>query len=106
MENYISMKSGIDFSKIFDQYLRSIKIPQFEYYVKKRKLWYRWSNVVDGFNLQLNLAGSNGNIVVLKPTTEWKNVTIKKRDDFFSPAYLERMYYIKAVSTSPSNQVE
>lgn len=106
IENYISMKSGIDFSKIFDQYLRSIKIPQFEYYIKKRKLWYRWSNVVDGFNLQLNLAGSNGNIVELKPTAEWKNITIKKGDDFFSPAYLERMYYIKTLSTSGSDQVE
>ena len=101
VENYISTKSGIDFSAVFDQYLRSIKIPQLEYYIQKKKLWYRWTNVVDGFNLQLNLAGSRKQ-VVLKPGTEWKNIPLRKKDDFFVPANLERMYYVKAVSTTPN----
>jgi aminopeptidase N len=31
IENYISSKSGIDFSSVFDQYLRTIQIPTLEY---------------------------------------------------------------------------
>ena len=31
IEDYISKQSGIDFSKVFDQYLRTIKIPVLEY---------------------------------------------------------------------------
>jgi aminopeptidase N len=95
VENYISEKSGIDFSKIFDQYLRSVKIPRFEYYYKKRKLWYRWANAVDGFNLQLVIPGGAGQIV-LAPTTEWLSFTT--REEIINTAYLERMYYVKAVS--------
>lgn len=100
VESYISTKSGIDFSRVFDQYLRTTKIPHFEYYYEKRKLWYRWTNVVDGFNLQLNLSNGNKRNVVLKPTTEWQKRGRKKRDDAIGTAYLERMYYVNAVNIS------
>lgn len=66
VEDYISQKSGIDFSKVFDQYLRTTKIPAFE--VKDGQ--YRWSNVVPGFNMPLQLA--NG--YWLMPTMAWKKL--------------------------------
>ena len=56
IENYISMKSGINFSKVFDQYLRTIQIPNFRYsYDKKEKiLTYQWKNCVNGFDMPLH----------------------------------------------------
>ena len=36
IENYISKTSKIDFSKVFDQYLRTIKIPTLGIFIKKR----------------------------------------------------------------------
>lgn len=97
VENYISEKSGINFSKVFDQYLRDVKIPRFEYYYKKRKLWYRWANAVDGFDLQLIIPGSREK-TILKPTTEWKSLTT--REEIINTAYLERMYYVQTASVS------
>ncbi len=56
IENYISTKSGINFSKVFDQYLRTIQIPTFSYsYDKNEKiLTYQWKNCVKGFDMPLH----------------------------------------------------
>ncbi len=56
IENYISQKSGINFSKVFDQYLRTIQIPTFSYsYDSKEKiLTYQWKNCIKGFDQPLH----------------------------------------------------
>jgi aminopeptidase N len=66
VEKYISQKSGKDLSVIFNQYLRTTKIPVFEYQVTKTKskpgvvnLKYRWSNVIDGFSMPLRIFVDN-----------------------------------------------
>ncbi len=51
VEAYFSKISGKDLHKIFDQYLRTIKIPELEYKVKGKKVSYRWANCVNGFNM-------------------------------------------------------
>src|SRR5450432_1075313 len=70
VEEYISRQSGIDFSKVFDQYLRTIKIPVFEYKTANGKLSYRWSNCVKGFDLPIKI--NCGAEHWLKPTEEWQ----------------------------------
>jgi aminopeptidase N len=55
VENYMSKQSGKDLSKIFDQYLRTIKIPVLEYRIKNGQLSYRWVNGVKGFNMPLKI---------------------------------------------------
>ncbi|WP_272148543.1 M1 family metallopeptidase [Tenacibaculum aiptasiae] len=79
IENYMIEKSGLDLTKIFDQYLRTVKIPVFEYKIKNNKLSYRWTNVVKDFNMPLNVKVNN-NILVLKPTENWQTKTIKSND--------------------------
>jgi aminopeptidase N len=69
IENYIIQKSGKDLSKLFDQYLRTTKIPTLEYKIQGDKLSYHWANCIDGFNMPVKLANSKE---WLKPTTEWK----------------------------------
>ena len=89
IENYISRKSGIDFSEVFDQYLRTIKIPELEYKMKGDNLSYRWTNCIAGFNMPVRLAKSGE---WLKPTTNWQNTTITSelKDDF----EVDRNFYI------------
>lgn len=81
IEKYISDKSGRDFSKFFDQYLRTIQIPVLEYKIAGDKVSYRWTNCVDGFNMPVRLEKSE---VWLKPTMEWKEIkaTAEMKDNF------------------------
>lgn len=67
VENYISSKSGIDFSRVFDQFLRTTKIPEFRYKIEGRTLRYRYENVVDGFDMPVKVR-INGTEKWLKPS--------------------------------------
>ncbi len=73
VEKYMIDKSGIDLTKVFDQYLRTIKIPIFEYQITDNKLKYRWNNVVKGFNMAIKVTANN-NVCTLKPTEKWQTL--------------------------------
>ncbi len=75
IENYISNKSGIDLSKIFDQYLRTTKIPVFDYIINGKNLDYRYANVVEGFAMPIRVS-INGQEVLLKPTAKKQIFTL------------------------------
>ena len=97
VEDYIGAKSGIDFSKVFDQYLRTTQIPVLEFYTtnKRRTIHYRWSKCVDRFNLSLVLNKGNDSLRI-NPTTEWQTLGVKKNQQaLWSPAEIEKNYYIK-----------
>ncbi len=72
-ENYFSKESGKDLSKIFDQYLRTIKIPELEYKTQGDGISYRWTNCVDGFAMPVRIEGTGE---WLKPTTAWQNASM------------------------------
>jgi aminopeptidase N len=62
IEKYMSQESGKDLSGIFDQYLRTIKIPVLEYQLTQRTgssdswyLKYKWNNIVDGFAMSVRI---------------------------------------------------
>ena len=93
IETFISVKSGIDFSKVFDQYLRTTWVPRLEYRHRGKHLYYRWANTVDGFELRLNLKPGQ-KINSLDPTTSWKKIKLDKNKHLLDKKYLERMYYI------------
>jgi aminopeptidase N len=73
VEAYFSKHSGKDLSKIFDQYLRTIKIPVLEYKITGDNLSYRWTNCVNGFTMPLRLEASNE---WLQLTTSWKSTVL------------------------------
>ncbi|WP_435263682.1 M1 family metallopeptidase [Tenacibaculum sp. nBUS_03] len=73
VENYLIDKSGIDLTKVFDQYLRTVKIPVFEYQVTGNNLKYRWNNVVKGFNMAIKVTANN-KLYTLKPTEKWQTL--------------------------------
>ncbi|MGH2649123.1 MAG: M1 family peptidase, partial [Ginsengibacter sp.] len=74
IEDYISKKSKIDFSKVFDQYLRTIKIPTLEYKISNGTLSYRWTNVVAGFNMPVKIYNNKGNLQFIYPTKKMKEL--------------------------------
>ena len=75
VEKYINQQSNIDLTKVFDQYLRTIKIPVFEYTIKNKKLTYRWNNTVNGFNMPVNIL-IEGTLKQLKPIENWQSQII------------------------------
>ncbi|TDQ23767.1 M1 family metallopeptidase [Tenacibaculum caenipelagi] len=75
IEQYLIEKSGIDLTKVFDQYLRTVKIPEFEYHIENNTLKYRWNNVVKGFNMPLRIT-INGESKLLTPTENWQTKPI------------------------------
>ncbi|QBA22556.1 M1 family peptidase [Chryseobacterium indologenes] len=86
VENYISSKSGIDFSTVFDQYLRTIKIPTLEYAQDGDTLKFRYTDVVKNIKLPIIINGDQA----INPTEEWQTVKLKKS----SPVELDPNYYI------------
>ncbi|MDO6812007.1 M1 family metallopeptidase [Tenacibaculum soleae] len=75
VENYISQQSEIDLGTIFNQYLRTVKIPVFEYKITNNQLSYRWNNVINGFKMPLNIF-VNGKKQLLHPTEKWQTTNV------------------------------
>ncbi|MGR3857334.1 M1 family metallopeptidase [Chryseobacterium indologenes] len=86
VENYISSKSGIDFSTVFDQYLRTIKIPTLEYAQDGDTLKFRYTDVVKNIKMPIIINGDQ----TINPTEEWQTVKLKNS----SPVELDPNYYI------------
>jgi len=75
---------------IFDQYLRTNKLPVLEWGVWKGKLFARWSNGVQGFAMPLaiDIEGTDGLVAL---TSEWKCLGGIPRKGFVKP---DRNWYI------------
>jgi len=89
IEGYINIESHINFSKVFDQYLRHTNIPVLEYKVVNDKtISFRWTSCIDGFNLPLKISG--GEEKWIRPTQAWQNVAL------LNPAAFEvdRNFYV------------
>lgn len=99
IQNYINKMSGIDFTPVFDQYLRAVSIPVLEYKFEDRILLYRWANCNPRFNMpvRVDINGEHW----LKPTTEWKKERITKQDNPI--LLLDKNFYVtqKNLGTNP-----
>ncbi|WP_411273673.1 M1 family metallopeptidase [Daejeonella sp.] len=74
--NYINAKSGKDLTKVFEQYLRYISIPELEYKTSSGTVKYRWNSEVPGFNMPVRILMGNKNQWI-QPTTAWKTLKLK-----------------------------
>jgi aminopeptidase N len=89
IETYIIEKTGLDLAGFFDQYLRTVKIPKFEYKINGKKLTFKFGEIVENFKMPL-VAIVNGKEVWIAPTAVWQTKTfpttidsIKIKDDFY-----------------------
>ncbi len=73
VEQYISQAAGIDFSGVFNQYLRTTKIPVLEYKIESKMISYRWANVTDGFVLPVKIISGNKSKWI-SPGLTWKTI--------------------------------
>ena len=80
VEAYITKQSGIDFSKVFDQYLRTTKIPILEYKIDNGMLSYRWTNTVAGFKMPVKVMLTNGENTFIYPTEALKQIRIVEKE--------------------------
>ncbi|MBC7651216.1 MAG: M1 family peptidase, partial [Deinococcales bacterium] len=95
VESYISKASHTNFQKTFDQYLRTVQIPQLDYFVDSAaaKLTYRWANCIDGFDMPITILATGKK---LQPSTKFKTIKLDATElKWFKKANIERQYYIK-----------
>lgn len=87
VENFISKQSGIDLSKIFEQYLRTIQIPALEYSISNGQLTYRWTNCVKGFNMPLKIMTDESNFKFIYPTDQKQRMPYQADKLIFDPNF-------------------
>jgi aminopeptidase N len=101
IENYISNKSGINFSKVFDQYLRTIQIPvfSFQYDQKEQILTYQWKNCIAGFDMPLHFTYASKHFEFL-PTDYQPQKRLIKIANFDTKTFAEeikKQYYVEVI---------
>lgn len=74
VEAYINTFSGMNFTPLFDQYLRKAQIPELEYYIKGTKFYYRFSNVDPGFSLPMMVSAGEYSSKI-EPSADWKHIS-------------------------------
>jgi aminopeptidase N len=84
VQEYMSARSGIDLSKVFAQYLTTTKLPVLEYHLDGTSLAYRWTEVVPGFAMPVDVVVGAGRETRLTPTEKWQTTTLAlERPDAF-----------------------
>lgn len=94
VESYISKQAGKDFSKIFDQYLRDIRIPTLEYFVKNNEMQYRWGNAIDGFDMPIKVTIA-GKTQWLSPTSQWEKMSLEVKN---SQVKVDANFYVNTMN--------
>lgn len=94
IEKYLIDKTGIDLKPVFDQYLRDVRIPVFEYRVSGNSLSFRWIDCVPGFMMPLKIYVS-GKEMVIKPT---QFITTIKLDTENAVIKVDPGYYIGSLN--------
>lgn len=97
IEKYLVDQTGIELGSIFDEYLRTTMIPEFEYSITGNTLKFRYKKVVDGFNMPIKIhVGDKTHWIA--PSKEWKTQTFTSD---LSTLQVDRNFYIKAVRNKP-----
>ncbi len=74
IESYMSQYAGKDFSKIFDQYLRTTKIPVLVFQTNGDMISYRYVNCVKGFNMPIKVYIGGLPEKWITPTDDWQTM--------------------------------
>ncbi len=74
VENYISLFLNLNLKGIFDQYLRTTKIPLLQYKIKGKRIEYRWMDNVSNLMLpiKVSLGKTNSSEQWIIPSSKWK----------------------------------
>jgi aminopeptidase N len=103
IEDYVSKQAGFDYSKEFDQYLRTVQVPNFEYYFSAdhKKVFYRYTNCIKGYNFPLVLNNDTVKIRIM-PAEDWKSTEVADNQvALFNVAAIKNMYYMGVSEVTP-----
>ena len=75
VQEYMSSATGVDLQMIFEQYLETTMVPVLEYKLDGHTLSYRWTNVIPGFDMPVDVAFSAEGTTRLRPTEHWQSTT-------------------------------
>ena len=89
IEDFLSKEIGRDLNPFFNQYLRDTRIPVLEYKISEGKLYYKWNNVVSGFDMPVEIAGKQRTFWIY-PRESWNAIDF---DD--SEIKVDLNYYVK-----------
>jgi aminopeptidase N len=90
IEDYISRQANIDFSKVFDQYLRTTRIPVLEYSIKGKDLKFRFTNCVKGFSIPVKVKLGNEERWI-RADEQWTVISGNKKVSSFT---VDKNFYI------------
>ena len=82
VRDYMSREAGLDLEPVFRQYLQTTDIPVLEYERRGRLLRYRWTGVVPGFEMPVDVRLRAGACTRVTPTTEWNPARIEDGVEF------------------------
>ncbi|MGB3078884.1 MAG: M1 family metallopeptidase [Saprospiraceae bacterium] len=74
IEDYISKKTNQDLHTFFNQYLRDPRIPVLEYQVKGNTIQFRYTDIVEGFNMPLRVTIAAKRKIWIQPNAQWQSV--------------------------------
>lgn len=74
--HFVNQYTKRDFTKTLDQYLRTTKVPVFEYAFKDNIFQYCWTNCVDGFDMPVKVSFNNQKNIFVYPTVQWQKMPL------------------------------
>jgi aminopeptidase N len=76
---YISKKSGIDLSTVFEQYLRTASLPVLHIYQSRNKIYCMWTGCVPNFNMPVRIRVKGGEYKFFNPGSSNHNGVVRSR---------------------------
>jgi aminopeptidase N len=74
IEDYINRRAKKDFTKVFDQYLRTTQVPTLQYKIENGELSYQWATCVAGFNMPVKVMLKKDSYTFIYPAETRKKI--------------------------------
>jgi len=91
IESYLSQKGGVDLTKVFEQYLRTTKIPLLKYKLNGKTVTFNYDRVVTGFAMPIRV-NINGKETKITPTEATQTLDFPEEIKTFE---VNRNFYIE-----------
>ncbi|MCB4808831.1 M1 family metallopeptidase [Tamlana sp. 62-3] len=92
IEDFLITETGIDLNAFFNQYLRDIRIPKLEYSIKGKTLKYRYTNIVENFDMPIQVE-IDGKSQWIQPNANWQTLELDVKNP---EIVIDRDFYIES----------
>ncbi|MEO6403886.1 MAG: M1 family metallopeptidase [Ferruginibacter sp.] len=90
--DFLNRYTKKNFTKIFDQYLKTIQIPTLSYSLQDSTFQYRWENCIKDFSMPVKITFDGKNYQFIFPSTQWQ--TFKVSTTNLYGMQVDRNFYI------------